>query len=69
MQSKMTTASDVEDAGVPAKAARTMTTLGLVVVGFFWTSGGFYVRISDLLYCPNRKVLHLYVTFFATAIH
>lgn len=26
----------------PAKPARTLTTLGLVVVGFFWTSGGFY---------------------------
>ena len=26
---------------LPAQA-RTLTTLGLVVVGFFWTSGGFY---------------------------
>lgn len=25
-----------------AKPSRTMSTLGLVIVGFFWTSGGFY---------------------------
>eukprot|EP00037_Helgoeca_nana_P017669 m.167324 g.167324 ORF g.167324 m.167324 type:complete len:545 (-) comp24095_c0_seq1:93-1727(-) len=34
--------TSTEEGGVPAKAARTMTTLGLLVVGFFWTSGGFY---------------------------
>ena len=32
--------------GLLPKTARTMTTLGLVVVGFFWTSGGFYVSSS-----------------------
>ena len=32
------------EAGLLPKTARTMSTLGLVVVGFFWTSGGFYVR-------------------------
>jgi len=40
---KMGGADDLaESGGHPAKAARTMSTLGLVVVGFFWTSGGFY---------------------------
>ena len=30
------------EAGLLPRTARTMSTLGLVVVGFFWTSGGFY---------------------------
>eukprot|EP00038_Savillea_parva_P006545 m.164405 g.164405 ORF g.164405 m.164405 type:complete len:559 (-) comp12421_c0_seq1:2029-3705(-) len=38
----MGSGGNMEEGGHPAKAARTMTTLGLVVVGFFWTSGGFY---------------------------
>jgi len=34
--------SDDGIAGGSKKPERTLTTLGLVVVGFFWTSGGFY---------------------------
>jgi hypothetical protein len=46
--------TSTEEGGVPAKAARTMTTLGLLVVGFFWTSGGFYVRAARM-YPPDSS--------------
>lgn len=48
--------TSTEEGGVPAKAARTMTTLGLLVVGFFWTSGGFYVRAARM--CPPDSSPH-----------